>query len=546
MASSALSNAFKLTLIGSLTFMLSACDGQSNQQAEVAKDKTEAKTEAKDNQAADAKPKEGGDLIIAVQDDPRVMNALYANDRVTLTINQSLNSPLFFMEPDGSKKFVLAESITPSADYLTYTLKLRDDIKWHDGTPITADDIVFTMEAILDEKQQSSKRFYFVYNGTPLTVKKIDDRTVEYNLPEPSAAFEAMLALSFPIPAHIFKGEADIQVSEKNKNPIGSGPFKFAEYRPGEYVKLTRFDDYFAGKAHLDSVIYRIAKDPNTSNIALQNGELNMRKIDTVDYEKLNSTGKFNMVVYPEGRLNYMVFNLNNPNLQNQALRQAIAYGIDKNEMLTVAYDSLDFAPPATSIFTPDTLYYSADHQQYGYNPEKAKALVAESGVENPTFKMAYINTIKYHEAQAIYLQQKLKDINVNIELMPIDQAAYGTMSLDPNNTAYDITFGGYVMGIEPDAYKTLYLSDAPYNYSHYKNPELDKLWQAAATQLDKTKRAELYKEIQTKFAEEMTVYPITFDQAVIAVDKKFGGLEEAQPKPVYLFRDLSKIYLKE
>ncbi|MFC0179250.1 ABC transporter substrate-binding protein [Thorsellia kenyensis] len=526
-------------------FFMVGCDGQSSAaQNENSKPAAPTEEQAAKNVAGDANPTPGGNLIIAVQDDPRVMNALYANDRVTLTINQSLNSPLFYIEPDGSKTYVLAESIEHSDDNLTYTVRLKEGLKWHDGKPIVADDLVFTMNAILDEKQKSSKRFYFVFNDKPLTVKKIDNLTVQYTLPETSAAFEAMLSLAFPIPSHVYQNEVDIQLSEHNQKPIGSGPFKFDSYKPGEYVKLVRFDDYLLGPAYLDSVIYRIAKDPNNANIALQNGELNMRKIDAVEYSKLNELNQFNMVIYPEGRLNYMVFNLNTPDLQNKAIRQAIAYAINKEDMLTVAYDSLDFALPGTSIFTPDTLYKSIPTDQYDFNIDKAKELVQNSGINAPSFKMAYVNTIPYQESQAIYLQQQLKNIGIDIKLQPLDLAAYGQMSLDPNNTAYDISFGGYIMGQEPDAYKTLYLSDAPYNYSHYKSKELDELWKAGASTLEPAKRQEIYQKIQAHIMEEMTVYPITYDKAIIAVDKKFGGLEEAMPKPVFLFRDLSKIYL--
>lgn len=116
-------------------------------------------------------PKSGGSIIIAVQDDPRVMNPVYAGDRVTLTINQSLFAPLYHID-NGEKKFVLAESLTPSEDSLTYTLKLREGLQWHDGQPLTADDVVFTMNSILDEKQHSSDRATYVFNGKPLTAKK--------------------------------------------------------------------------------------------------------------------------------------------------------------------------------------------------------------------------------------------------------------------------------------------------------------------------------------------------------------------------------------
>ncbi|MEC0128634.1 ABC transporter substrate-binding protein [Paenibacillus pabuli] len=492
----------------------------------------------------DGQPKDGGSIIIAVQDDPKVMNPIYAGDRVTLTIDQSLYAPLFNVN-DGKKTYVLADSDSFSDDHLTYTLKLKDGLKWHDGQPLTADDIVFTMDSILDEKQHSSSRSQYVFDGKPVKVTKIDDLTVEFKLPEVSAAFEGALVSFYPIPKHIFEGEADIEKSDKNNNPIGSGPFKFKEYRPGEYVTLERFDDYFAGKAHLDSVTYRVAKDPNAANLALQNGEIQMRMVDTQDYNKLNDTGKFNMLTYPEGRLQYMVFNLNVPSMQKKEVRQAIAYALDKNELITASYSSADFAEPAPSILTPDTLYQTDDVEKYDYNLEKAKQLLADAGVSNLKLRLAYTNTNKPQTSQALYIQQKLKDVGIEVELLPMDGTAYGNRTLDMNNTDFELSFGGYIMGYEPDAYKSLFLSDAAYNYSHYKNADFDKLWSEAAVEIDETKRGDLYKQIQQTVANEMTVYPIAYTKAVVAVDNTYGGVEDANPKPVVMLEDLSKIFKK-
>lgn len=515
---------------------MSACGSAANE----TQDKGSQSTDA----GAEGTPKNGGGLVIAVQEDPKVLNPIYAGDRVTLTIDQSLYAPFFNMEGD-KKKFVLAESLTPSADNLTYTLKLRSGLTWHDGQPITADDVIFTMNSILDEKQHSFFRGSFVYNGKPLTMKKVDDLTVEFVLPQVSAAFEGMLVQIFPIPKHIFDGEADIEKSTKNAAPVGSGPFKFKEYRPGEYVTLERFDKYFAGAPKLDSVTYRVAKDSNAANLALQNGEIQMRMVDTQDYKTLDSTGKFNMLTYLEGRLSYMVFNLNIDVLQKKEVRQAIAYALDKNEMITAGYTSPEFAEPAASILTPDTLYQTNDTEKYDYNIDKAKELLKQAGVSNLKLRLAYLNSNKAQTSMALYAQQKLKDVGIEIELMPLDGAAFGNKSLDMKNKDYDLSFGGYIMGFEPDAYRTLFMSNEAYNYSHYKNADFDKLWDQAAIETDTAKRGELYKQIQQTVANEMTVYPIAYTKAVVALDKQYGGVEEAVTKPVVMLEDLSKLYLK-
>lgn len=503
-----------------------------------------AKQDASQPAADSGKPKSGGSLVIAVQDDPQEINPLYAGDRVTLTVDQSLFAP-FFSINKGKKTFVLAESLTQSPDFKTYTLKLRDNLTWHDGQKLTADDVVFTFDKILDEKQHSFFRSLFVFNGKPMTVKKVDDKTVDFVLPEVTAAFEGALVQIFPIPKHIFEGEVDIEKSAKNQAPVGSGPFKFKEYKPGEYLTLERFDNYFAGKPYLDSVTYRIAKDTNAANLALQSGEIQLKYIDPQDFEKINGTQKFNVIPYLEGRLAYLVFNQNIDVLKKKEVRQAISHAINKKELIEASYLSTDYAEPAASILTPDTLYATQELEKYDYDAEKAKKMLADAGASNLKLRLAYINSNKAQTSQALYVQQKLKEVGIEIELQALDPATFSKKSENMKNTDYDLSFGGYIMGYEPDAYKSLYESTGSYNYSHYNNKEFDNLWSKAAVETDTAKRGELYKKIQETAANEALIYPIAYTKSIIAIDKKYGGLEEAITKPVTMFDDLSKIFVK-
>lgn len=527
-------------LIFTLVLVLAGCE-KDNTASDNGNSNNQSGT-ATDNAGKGAK--EGGSLVIAVGDDPQAMNPLYAGDRVTLTINQSLYAPLFQID-NGKKTFYLADSLTQSDDFLTYTLKLKDNLTWHDGVKLTADDVVFTFDKILDEKQHSFFRSMFVYGGKPIQVKKIDDLTVEFKMPVVTATFEGALVQISPIPKHIFENEADIEKSTKNSNPVGSGPFKFKEYKPGEYVTLERFDNYFGGKAKLDTVTYRIAKDTNAANLALQNGEINLKFIDPQDYDKINSTGKFNVIPYFEGRLQYLVFNQNIDVLKKKEVRQAIAYAIDKEELIKVSYTSLDFAEPAASILTPDTLYQTNDVEKYDYNVDKAKELLKQAGVSKLKLRFAYINSNKPQTSQALYIQQKLKDVGITVELLPLDPSAFGQKAENLNNKDYDLSLGGYIMGFEPDGYRSLFVSTEPYNYAHYKNTDFDKLWDQGAVETDASKRAEIYKQIQETIANDMVYYPIAYTKSIIAIDKKYGGLDEAITKSVVMFEDLSKIYVK-
>lgn len=506
---------------------------------------TACSTKKTDSEKKGTAIKDGGSIIIAVGNDPQTLNPLFAGDRVSMTINNAIFAPLFIVDGDKVQNY-LAESITPSSDYMKYTLKLRNNIKWHDGKPITADDVVFTMEKILDAKQNSFLRDVFMVNGKPVEVKKIDDRTVEFKLPELTMSFISALAQVYPIPKHVYENEKDIAKSTKNDSPIGSGPFKFKEYKKGESVTLVRYDEYFLGKAHLDSVVYRIISDANSADVALHNGEISAKYIKPKDVEKYKSDSSFNVVTYNEGMLDNMVFNLNNEALKNKDLRQAIAYSLKKDDLIKAAYISEEYAEKAYSIFTPDVLFYTKDINHFDYSTAKAKELFTKSGVSGLKLKIGYINSDKAQEAQALIIQQNLKDIGINLELLPLEENAFYNKLLDPKNKDFDLAFNGYVMGSDPDSYKSVYMTGNAYNIMQYSNKEVDALWNKGVVETDKSKRGEIYTETQKKVIDDMVTYPIAYPKSIVAISKKYGGVEEAKPVSIFMFRDLSKLYMTE
>lgn len=519
-----------------LTVVISACSNGNNAGTPQASNAPEVQGE----------PKEGGSLIFGVTNDPVILNPNYAGDRVSLTINQALFAPLFQVN-NGEKTFYLADSLEPSADNLTYTLKLKSGLTWHDGEKLTADDVVFTIEKILDETQNSLLRENFIVGGKPVQVAKVDETTVEFKLQQVNPAFEATLVQVYPIPKHIFENETSIEKSEKNRNPIGSGPFKFKEYKNGEYLTVERFDNYFGGKPYLDSITYRIAKDINTANLALQNGEINVKYIDPQDVPTIEATKKFQILPYSEGRLAYLNFNQNSDTglMSKIEVRQAISHALNRDDLILATYLSTDYADPARSFVTPDGLFHTNDVTSYDYDLEKAKELIKAAGAEGAKIRFITQSGNKSQEAVSLYVQQQLKQIGLNVELSSMDSSAYVQKMIAPNTSDYEILLGGYIMGFDPDAYSILFTSNGNSNYSHVKNAEVDALFQAGAAEADPTKRGEIYKQLQEVIAKEAVIYPVAYTKSIVALDNKFGGIEEAVLKPVVIFEDLSKLYIK-
>ncbi|WP_040952227.1 ABC transporter substrate-binding protein [Gorillibacterium massiliense] len=530
-------------ILAVLVLVLGACSGKTNNEGSAAPSAS-AGTSAEPNAGT---IKDGGNLIIGVGADPESLNPIYAGDRVSLTIDQALFAPLFQVN-NGKKTYYLAESLTPSADNLTYTLKLKSGLTWHDGQPLTADDVVFTFNTILDEKQNSFFRSNLLFGGKPVEAVKVDDVTVDFKLPQVNPAFEATLVQLTPIPKHIFENVANIDKSDKNLNGvIGSGAFKFKDYKPGEYVTLERFDNYVGGKAHLDTITYRIAKDTNAANLALQNGELNVNYINPQDVATIEATGNFDIKPYNEGRLAYLLFNENSDTgaLAKKEVRQAISYALSRDELIQTVYSSSEYADPAKSFVTPDGLFWTNDVTSYDNDAAKAKELLAAAGESNLKLRFIVSSGNKVQEASAIYVQQKLKAVGITVELQSIDASAYGQKFGDLSAKDYELAYAGYIMGYDPDAYRILYQSNGDANYSRYKNPTVDQLFEKGAGEADATKRGEAYKQLQETIASDAVIYPVAYTKTVVAIDKRFGGIDEAVLKPVVIFEDPSKLYLK-
>ncbi|MEG1257017.1 ABC transporter substrate-binding protein [Clostridium sp.] len=503
--------------------------------------KNNVDTEKKDvAETTQGEVKDGGTMVFSASTDPTCLNPFFQQNRVTYTINNALFSPLYVVDQDDVR-YYLAENIEVSEDKLTYKLKLKDNLKWHDGEKITADDLIYSVNVAKDEAQGIEARQTFVINDKEVEVTKLDDLTVEFKLPSAYVPFYNAIGDFKIIPEHIFKGEANLAQSEKNNNPIGSGPFKFKEWKKGEMVVLERFDDYYIGKPHLDSVVYRIIPDANTSKVAFENGEVSASYLEESKYEAFSTDSRFKTYSFNEGMLNYMILNEKNENLKKKEVRQAISYALNKEEILKTSFTNLDNTEKAYSILASSTKFYTDDVEKYDQNIEKAKELMKQAGVANMKLNFQY--TPK-DEKIAMIVKQQLAAIGIEVDTQQIDTNVFFAKIFGEQERDFDIVINGYVMGNDPDGYSSAYLSNGSFNVQSYNNPELDQMWKDGATQPDDTKRKEIYEKIQKTIAEDSVVYPLNYSKSLIGVDAKLGGVEDAKLVPIYMFEDLSKIYM--
>lgn len=517
--------------------LLTSCAGGQEKKGESAAVSEGAAGEAGNDAARDT-------FIYGIPSDPgQNVNPVTTHDRSSLTVLKTVYSPLYQYFSDDDIDYYLATDVSVSEDGLTYTVKLREDVKWHDGEKFDADDVVFTYNTLLTNPL-SVTRAQLEFDGTPLKIEKADDYTVLFQLPSPSpSAIEALGREIFIMPEHIYGEETKFDVNEKNAAPVGTGPYKFKEYRSGEMITFTKNEDYFLGAPEITTVIYRIIAEQNTGLIALQNGELDAFFITTQDLEKIKPEDNISIYPYSEGRIGHLSFRLNssNPGVKEKDIRKAVFYAINRNDLLTAGYQSEDYAIPSFSFLPSNAIYRTDEVERYDYDIEKAKAYVSGSGLDNIKLKLLYIAGNPVYEKQAVIIQQELKAVNINLELTSVDTAAF-MAELKSDSETYDMYLSGYIMGVDPDSFSSLFYSGASANYMHYSSEEADALFDRGRKEIDSEKRREIYAELQKLIAEDAFHYPIAENMQILAVKSNVKGIEDARLVPIYTFGDLSKL----
>jgi peptide/nickel transport system substrate-binding protein len=517
-----------IVILVSFFLLLAGCSSKSTENAS-SKDKADG-------------AKTPDTFIYGIDGDPgNAVNVISTGDRYGLMEIKTIYSPLYMYNGKDNVEYFLAESMTASEDFLTYTAKLRKDVKWHDGEAFTADDVVYTYEQMLKEENGGWARSQLIFNNQPVKVEKVDDYTVKFTLPEVSmGAFEA-LGNIFIMPKHVYEGETNIANSPKNATPVGTGPYKFKEYKAGESVTFEANQDYFLGAPKIANVVYRIIMDANTATMALQKGEINAFAIQPSDATKFKDSKNVSLKPYDEGRVGYLAFNLSSKAVQSKEVRQAIAYSLNRDEINTASYVSSDYYVNAYSILPEKATYYTDNVEKFKTDTKKSKELLASAGASDLKLKLGFTANNPIQQKQAAVIQQNLQAAGITVELVGMDGTAL-SQKMQSVHTDFDMYLGGYIMGIDPDTFNSLFVTDSTANYMHYSNPKVDELFNQGRVEKDDAKREAIYEEIQQIIIEDAAFYPLVTNKRILAIDSRIKGIEEAGLVPVYTFEDMSKL----
>lgn len=469
-------------------------------------------------------------------DTGNTLNPLTADDRWGLMTCHLLYTPPYYIYADGTIDYILAESMEPSEDGLTYTMKLKDGLKWSDGEPLTADDIIYTYE---EQNKQTENLFI---DGKPIEFQKVDDLTVEFKLPSVCASVMELLSSEASIlPKHYFEKKKTFDINMLEEEVVGAGPYVLEEYQTGQHLKFAKNPNYANGEAKIDTIVYRIIENNDTATLALQNGEIDawIGLPDMLDPYQGNDS--FNITNYSEGRVAYMRLNPKSPNMGDKSYREGILRAMNREEIMVASYTDKEFFDLGYSFLPPNNSYYSEDVEKWEQDLDKAKELTKDGP---KALKLCYVEEDAVQTNQGLTIQAELKQIGIEVELVGMNQAAYMNVAYDRENTEYDIFLGGYVMGVDPDIYSSLFVSTKD-DMINYDNKEIDKLFADGNATLDEKERMDIYKEAQKKVSEEAIFYPFGSNLRSLVTSARVGGIEEAKFVPIYTFGDLSKLELK-
>ena len=513
--------------------------------AEPAVEATEAaKTEAPAEEPKGETMVEGGHFTMAIEEPINTLSWFnnYFSDQAQQVMH-AWHDPMWKMNLDGTKKYYVAESCTLSEDALTYTIKLRNDVYWHDGEQLTADDFIYTLSWIESPEcgiQQTTSDFSI--DGKFCVYEKIDDLTFSVSISRPSNKFGDYLGYLIPYPEHIFKDVpmAEVHTCEQNQLDIGYGPFKIETFSPGEKIVLTRNENYYGEKAHIDTLEFRMIPNAGTQEIAFRNGELSVFGISNAEtLSKYEAEGIYDINLYGDARICYANINPYAEATDTIEERQALVYALNLAEIVAGTYGNEKLCVVANSIFAPETMFYNPEWVNYEQDVEKAKELIAQTGLADKTIKVIYNNLRVGQEEMSIMIQSQLQAVGLNVEVEGMDSSGYLNTFFTTTDT-FNIALMANGQDGDPGNFSGMF-DNTRSGRNMYSSDEVNRLWMEIDKEADPAKRQELCNQVIAELKDCWSIVPYAQTNYVFASQTNIRGYEDTDR-----MCDFTKLYFVE
>jgi ABC-type transport system substrate-binding protein len=444
-------------------------------------------------------PQRGGTLIVASGVDAVTLDAPLITDSPSATVSEHMVETLYKLTPEGRIVPMLATSHTVSADGRTWTIRLRQGVRFHDGTPFDAEAVKFNLDRMLDPATRAAFRFLI---SRVQQVAVVDASTVRLTTDAPFAPLLAHLshsAIGMQSPTAIRRLGADYA-----RQPVGTGPFRFKEWVRGDRVSVTRFDDYWGDKAHLDEVQFRVIPDDGARVAAIEAGSVHVAvRVPPREIDRLKGVRDLGVRVDTSLRTIYIGFNVTRPPFNDKRVRQALNYAINKSAIVNGALNGT--ARVSDAPIAPNVEGYTKI-MTYDPDLERAEALLREAGYT----RQRPLRTVFVHPSGryirdaeiAASVQGLARRIGVEIELRTMEWGAYLAYTNRPQPQSdvqmYMLGWGTVTGDADYGLYALFHGSQwvpTGSNRSFYKNDRVDALLDQGRTTIDQAQRNRIYAE---------------------------------------------------
>ena len=483
----------------------------------------------------------GGTLIDATIGEPSGFIAMVAGESAAAAISSNIFNKLLKYDKNLDIEGELAESWLVSADQKTITFKLKPNLKWADGKPLTSADVLWTWQAVTDEKTGSP------YASDFQLVKKAEaPDAITFSVTYEQAyapALDSWSGLQI-LPKHLLKGK-DLHTTAFARKPVGSSYYQLDNWNSGENIKLSRNPSSVLGPAQVDKLITRIIPDKSAQFLELMAGNIDSMSLDPVQYSRIvparpKLTQTLNLYKELGSGYTYLGFNLKHKPFDDVRVRKAINYAIDKQEIIDGVY--LGLGINIASPYKPGTRWSNPNLQPYAYDPTKAKALLKEAGfVANsdgilerdgkPLSFEIITNQNKERENSAVLIQRRLKDVGIEVKIRAIEWASFISRFIKTGD--FDVVLLGWGLGLDPDQYSIWHSSQQggdKFNFINYSNPKVDALLQQGRTELDPDKRQVIYHAFAKELLEDSPIVYLSAGYGLSAIHKRVKGIADPIP----------------
>lgn len=502
---------------------------------------TESLAKLANAEPPNATPEVGDWLVWRLPAEMPHLNPLTSSDYYASVVMSFLFDGLLWRNPETlAMEPHVATSWEISEDHLEYTFHLRRDVQFWDGTPLTAHDVKFTFDTLMNPTTDAAAlRNYF---KDVSTCEVLDDYTVRYRCTQPYVYHLNALGSLEILPRHIY-GEGDFNKHRANRAPMGSGPYRFIRWVTGRYILLERNPAYWKtainGEPYLERILFRFITNDNAAMQLLMRGDLDRSGILPQDWERRANTpkfiAKFHRFQYFRPGYTYIGWNLRLPLFSDKRVRQALTMLLDRETICATILEG--FARVAAGTFMFDTPEENPRIQPYPFDPKHAVALLEEAGWRDTNgdglrdrdgrpfrFEVLLTNNNPTAERILTVYKEELARHGIELVLRPLEWAAM-VERVDARN--FEAVIMGWALSPDPDPYQLFHSSQAEKgsNYVGFADTEADRLMEEARVTFDREKRIAMYHRLSEILHEEQPYTFLMVSKQLLAVDKRFENI---------------------